>query len=70
VFKQHAMQKCAGVEVKLHAFLTSTTYENMEASDHLHSPSALLSLKELPVPIRLEAGWNPVAVWTQWWKKL
>jgi len=44
-----------GVKVYIHA-LTSALV--IEVSDQLHSPAALTSGKESPVPIGQEAGWD------------
>jgi hypothetical protein len=50
-----------GVEVQLHAFLTS---EVDRESGQLHGPAALPLWKELPVPIEWQAGWTPEPFWT------
>jgi hypothetical protein len=54
---------CVCVEVQLHAFLTSTL---MLVSGQLHDIIALLSGKELQIPIGKEAGWAPRHVWAQY----
>jgi hypothetical protein len=41
----------------------------MEASGQLHIPAALPPGKELPVPIREEAGWALEPVWMLWRKE-
>jgi hypothetical protein len=46
--KHHAMKTYWGVEVQLHAFLTSALEE---VSGQLHAPAALPPVKDLPVPI-------------------
>jgi hypothetical protein len=38
----------------------------MEVSGQLRADTAVLLLKEPPVPIESEAGWTPEAVWTLW----
>jgi hypothetical protein len=38
----------------------------MDVSGQLHSPAALQSGKELPIPIRQETGWAPELDWMRW----
>jgi hypothetical protein len=48
LIKYHAMKTSGGVETQLHAFLISAL---CGVSGYLHTPIALLSRKESPVPI-------------------
>jgi hypothetical protein len=43
---------------------------NMEVGDKLHAPVALRPRKSSPVPTGLEAGWDPVPVWTLWSREI
>jgi hypothetical protein len=41
----------------------------MERSSQLHSPAALLSGKELPVPTEQEGGLDSEPIWMLWWRE-
>jgi len=55
------MKAYGGMEVLLHTFLMSTV---VRVYGQLHVPAALLPREESTVPIELDAGWVPIAVWT------
>jgi hypothetical protein len=61
--KHHAMKTYEEMEVYLHAFLTSAL-DGCEWS--ASRPGRFTPGKELPIPIRWEAGWTPEDVWTRW----
>jgi hypothetical protein len=52
LIKHHAMKTCGGLDVQLHAFLTSTLDEACE----FQAPTDLSSQKESQVHIALEVG--------------
>jgi hypothetical protein len=53
-----------GVELQLHAFLTSALNGSEWSASR---PATLHPGKEPLVPIGQETGWAPEPVWTRWW---
>jgi len=58
LFKHHALKTYGGVEVCLHAFLTSTLDRDKWSASR---PGCFT-----PVLIWYEVGWAPEPVWTRW----
>jgi len=59
----HVLKACAGAELQLHQFLTSTVDAGLWA---VSTPCRFTNGKRALVPIEFEASWAPELVWVFW----